>query len=191
MSTATIRNTILKIKDASGSWISVPSIKGDTGATGAQGPAATIAVGTTTTGSAGTQASVVNSGTSSAAVFDFIIPKGDTGPAFSGGYISTGWYENAVTLASGAIDLTLGNCFQLTVSSATTVTISNAQHCSVFTLVITNGGSSTVTWPSSIKWNDNTPPDLTTSGIDVIMFISPDGGTTFYGAQAVMGVTAS
>ena len=46
---------------------------------GADGAAATIAVGTTTTGLAGTDASVTNSGTSSAAVFDFVIPKGDQG----------------------------------------------------------------------------------------------------------------
>jgi len=54
--------------------------KGDTGATGPQGPAtATISVGSTTTGNAGTNASVTNSGTSSAAVLNFIIPRGATG----------------------------------------------------------------------------------------------------------------
>jgi len=47
--------------------------KGDTGA------AATVSVGTTTTGNAGTNASVTNSGTSSAAVLNFTIPKGATG----------------------------------------------------------------------------------------------------------------
>lgn len=47
--------------------------KGDTGDTGA---AATIAVGTTTTTNPGTSASVTNSGTSGAAVFDFSIPRG-------------------------------------------------------------------------------------------------------------------
>jgi microcystin-dependent protein len=52
---------------------------GATGATGPAGTAATIAVGTTTTGAAGTSASVSNSGTSSAATFNFTIPKGDTG----------------------------------------------------------------------------------------------------------------
>lgn len=53
--------------------------KGDKGDTGDKGDAATIAVGTTTTGAAGTNASVTNSGTSSAAVFDFTIPRGDKG----------------------------------------------------------------------------------------------------------------
>lgn len=46
---------------------------------GASGAAATIAVGTVTTGAAGSQAAVNNSGTSAAAVFNFTIPKGDTG----------------------------------------------------------------------------------------------------------------
>lgn len=53
--------------------------QGATGATGATGQAATVTVGTTATGAAGTSASVVNSGTSSAAVLDFTIPKGEKG----------------------------------------------------------------------------------------------------------------
>ena len=61
---------------------------GSTGATGPQGPAgaqgdpgtaATITVGVTNTGAPGTYASVNNSGTSSAAVFNFTIPQGVTG----------------------------------------------------------------------------------------------------------------
>lgn len=43
------------------------------------GVAATISVGTVTTGAAGSSVSVINSGTETAAVFDFSIPKGDTG----------------------------------------------------------------------------------------------------------------
>lgn len=71
--------------------------KGDTGETGPQGPAgqngqdgqdgqdgadgtaATITVGSTTTGAAGTNASVTNSGTASAAVLNFVIPRGANG----------------------------------------------------------------------------------------------------------------
>jgi len=44
---------------------------------GEDGAAATIGNPTITTGLAGTEASVTNSGTSSAAVFDFVIPRGD------------------------------------------------------------------------------------------------------------------
>lgn len=49
------------------------------GAKGEDGSSATITVGSTTTGAAGTNASVTNSGTSSAAVLNFTIPRGDTG----------------------------------------------------------------------------------------------------------------
>ena len=64
--------------------------KGDTGATGPTGPtgsdgqAATVKVGTVTTGAPGTSATVVNSGTTSAAVLDFTIPRGDKGESGSG-----------------------------------------------------------------------------------------------------------
>jgi hypothetical protein len=63
--------------------------KGDTGAQGETGPRgpqgergtnATVYVGTTTTTNPGTQARVYNSGTSSNAVLNFEIPRGDVGP---------------------------------------------------------------------------------------------------------------
>ena len=50
--------------------------KGDKGDTGA---AATVRVGTVTTGEPGTDAIVTNSGTENAAVLNFTIPKGETG----------------------------------------------------------------------------------------------------------------
>ena len=56
-----------------------PSAVGGGGSSGGTGTAATIKVGTVTTGEAGSSASVTNSGTTSAAVFDFVIPRGDKG----------------------------------------------------------------------------------------------------------------
>lgn len=53
---------------------------GPAGADGEPGAAATITVGSTTTGAAGTQASVSNSGTEYAAVLNFTIPRGAQGP---------------------------------------------------------------------------------------------------------------
>ena len=52
---------------------------------GENAAAATVTVGSTTTGEPGTNASVTNSGTSSAAVLDFVIPRGNAGPAGSNG----------------------------------------------------------------------------------------------------------
>lgn len=75
--------------------------KGDTGSPGAAGTAATITVGTVTTGAAGSSATVTNTGTSNAAVFDFSIPrgeKGDTGAAGSNANVTPAtvgsyWYQ--------------------------------------------------------------------------------------------------
>jgi hypothetical protein len=58
---------------------------------GTPGASATVDVGTTTTGDAGTDATVVNVGTLSAAIFDFTIPRGDKGDAGSPGQgVATG-----------------------------------------------------------------------------------------------------
>jgi hypothetical protein len=50
----------------------------------ADGQAATVSIGAITTGSAGSNATVTNSGTTSAAVLDFTIPRGDAGPGAFG-----------------------------------------------------------------------------------------------------------
>lgn len=77
--------------------------KGDTGDTGPQGPKGdtgmgTVTVGTTTTGAAGTQASVSNSGTSQDAILNFTIPKGDPGQGVPAG----GTAGQVLTKVSGA-----------------------------------------------------------------------------------------
>lgn len=69
------------------------------GATGPQGDAATIAVGTVTTGAPNSPATVTNVGTSGAAVFNFSIPKGDTGDI---GNISA---QSPITYVSNTIGL--------------------------------------------------------------------------------------
>lgn len=55
--------------------------KGDTGDKGDTGSGATVAIGTVTTGAAGSSASVTNVGTASAAVLNVVIPRGNTGTA--------------------------------------------------------------------------------------------------------------
>lgn len=71
--------------------VNVKGATGETGATGPQGAqgvqglqgpagsAATITIGSVTTSAPGTSANVTNSGTSSAAVLDFVLPKGKDG----------------------------------------------------------------------------------------------------------------
>ena len=57
---------------------------------GTPGAAATIAVGTSTTGIPGTNAIVSNSGSSAAAVFDFTIPRGDSGAVLTSRSVNIG-----------------------------------------------------------------------------------------------------
>ena len=86
---------------------SVMTLKGDTGATGAVGSAGTVTIGTTTTGSAGGNASVSNSGTSSEAVLNFTLPKGNTGAQGGTGNTgptgATGSTGASATIAIGTI----------------------------------------------------------------------------------------
>lgn len=56
-----------------------PGPAGADGAPGKDGAAATVTVGTVTTGEPGTDATVTNTGTENAAVLDFVIPKGEKG----------------------------------------------------------------------------------------------------------------
>ena len=87
-----------------------------------------------------------------------------------------------------AIDITAGNVVTATVSTGTqTFTFTNpsatGKACS-FTLILTNGGSQTVNWPSSVDWAGGDAPSLTSSGVDVLTFTTVDAGTIWYGFAA-------
>ena len=67
-------------KKESGIWGLITNIKGAKGDKGDKGDTAlSVTVGTVTTASSDTPASVTNSGTSTDLVLDFVIPKGETG----------------------------------------------------------------------------------------------------------------
>ena len=96
---------------------------------------------------------------------------------------------NAIGNATGAktIDLTLGNSVTATTTGATTWTFSNptaSDELCGFSLKLINGGSATQTWPTTVDWPAATAPTLTASGTDVLVFITCDGGTTWYGFTA-------
>lgn len=91
------------------------------------------------------------------------------------------------------IDLEEGNVITCTVdTSTTTFTFSNphalgspsAGVATSFTMKITNGGSRTVNWPTNVRWPGGTPPTLTASGVDTIVFETVDGGLTWDGYAA-------
>lgn len=86
--------------------------KGDTGERGPAGAAATIQVGTVTTGEPGTNAAVTNSGTAQNAIFDFTIPRGDAG---SGGGAINVYGVTIEKVDSGSIQANTWTKFKLVV----------------------------------------------------------------------------
>ena len=56
---------------------------------------------------------------------------------------------------------------------------------SVYQYTLSGSSPATTTWPSSVKWSGATAPDAPASGEkDVYVFVTTDGGTTYYGKQA-------
>jgi len=105
--------------------------------------------------------------------------------------IDYGEVTNAIGGTGGGtqdIDLTLGNNVVATVdTSANTFTFSNptaSDELCGFTLFLTNGGSQTVNWPAAVDWAGGTAPTLTTSGLDILVFSTTDGGTIWHGMVA-------
>lgn len=103
---------------------------------------------------------------------------------------SAGLYGNVVAMSAGAIDVSAGTVFTKTIAANTTISFTNvpaAPATACVTLILTNGGSKTVTWPSSVKWSGGSAPDLTASGVDVLTFLTVNGGTTWYGTVNSLG----
>jgi len=100
-----------------------------------------------------------------------------TSPAFK--MVNNGTGSGARTL-----DVAVGSYHINQVSGATTFTIANppASEAFGFILELINGGSATITWPSSVKWPSGSPPALTVSGTDLLVFLTRDGGATWRGS---------
>lgn len=93
--------------------------------------------------------------------------------------------SNVIAVAASAVDCSAGNYFTKTATGALTWTVTNvpADGAYNFLLELTNGGTGTQTWMTGIKWPGGTAPTLTASGVDLLGFITDDGGTTWLGVQ--------
>jgi hypothetical protein len=99
--------------------------------------------------------------------------------------------KSAPTISSSSLTLDLNAAQVFTVSlnsNISTLTISNtesrANSVQGFTLILTADGTArTITWPGSVKWPSGTGPTLTSTNakVDILSFVSPDNGTTWYG----------
>jgi hypothetical protein len=104
----------------------------------------------------------------------------------------------AVTSTSNATTVNLqdGTNFSHTLTENTTFTFSNpasSGKVSAFTLKLVQDASASgfvVTWPTAVDWPAATAPTLTAtaSAVDYFVFITHDGGTTWYGFTAGLGL---
>ena len=109
---------------------------------------------------------------------------------------ATSYNESYVAVTSSGAATTVncetGNTFSHTLTENTTFTFSNppatGTSYSMSVEIIQDAGASgyTVTWPASVDFPAATAPTLTAtaSAVDVFVFTTRDGGTTWYGFTA-------
>ena len=103
-----------------------------------------------------------------------------------------GVQQESTALTSGSsvtLDLNAGTVFTITLAhNIGTFTWSNpasSGYASVFSLKVTQDGTGgrTISWPASVDWASGTAPTLSSGAndVDVFVFFTVDGGTTYYG----------
>jgi len=100
----------------------------------------------------------------------------------------------AVTSSTNATTVNLrdGSNFSHTLTENTTFSFSNpaaSGKVSAFTLKVVQDASASgyvLTWPTAVDWSNGLAPSLsaTASAVDYFVFITHDGGTTWYGFVA-------
>jgi hypothetical protein len=165
----------------------------------------------TGTGSSGTwpinitgQASTVNSITSGQIVSALgYIPANGSGAGLINGeqnyqdnllrrptLIDYSVWHNALGSRSGSVNINYeqGNYVSVTAVGAINWSFTNpptGPRAGGIILELTNGGSFTQNWPSSVRWPSGIAPLLSSSGIDVLVFITDDAGLNWRGAISI------
>jgi hypothetical protein len=90
------------------------------------------------------------------------------------------------TGGSVGLDLSTANNFRRQFNGTSTITFNNppASNAFGFTFVVVNAGAYSITWPLNVDWAGGSAPILTSSGVDVLVFYTFDGGTTYLGFVA-------
>jgi len=99
--------------------------------------------------------------------------------------------DNTSAALSGttpSVDTGARDTYTLSTTGNTTFTFTGAPssgQVGTFSLIVTAGGTHTLTWPASVDWAGGTAPDAPASGEkDIYTFMTVDGGTTWYGFLA-------
>lgn len=98
--------------------------------------------------------------------------------------------HGVVSSGTEVFDLDDGSYHTVTVGGSFTLSFDNWASTGVMSAVVklTNAGSYTVTWPSSVDWPSGIEPSWTASGVDFAVFFTDDGGTTIYGGRSLTDV---
>jgi hypothetical protein len=83
-----------------------------------------------------------------------------------------------------AVNFENGNVQTVTVGGNCQFSFSNppaSGQAGTVTLIITNGGAHTTTFASAVKFPGGVAPTLTSSGVDIVSFLTTDAGTTING----------
>jgi hypothetical protein len=104
----------------------------------------------------------------------------------------TTYSETVNTVAAAgtteALDLNAATVHDITLDENVTFTFTNppaSGRAISFTVILRQDGSgtNTVTWPASVEWPGGSAPTITAtaSAVDIVVFTTVDGGTTYYG----------
>lgn len=164
---------------------------GTDGSNGIDGSAATISIGTITTGAAGSSANVSNSGTSNAAVLDFTIPKGDDGAAtVSIGTVTTGNAGSSATVTNtgsqtaAVLDFTIPKGDQGNPGASSTITVGNVTTGAAGSnAAVSNSGTASAavldfTIPRGADGNPGSPGSAATIQIGTVTTLSGGSSAT-------------
>jgi hypothetical protein len=115
----------------------------------------------------------------------------DTTTIYGTKIVNEGVYANGslrtanISFANGQVQTLTGVGTGATGTTAIYFTNAPSTGAASVTMIITNGGLMTGTgmtaWGGNIKWPGGIKPVLSSSGIDVVSFVTPDAGSTIYG----------
>lgn len=82
-----------------------------------------------------------------------------------------------------AIDFTAGNIATAVLTSGGSFTLNNPPSSGIYgkiTLILTNAGTASSIFPTTVKWAGGSAPTFTTSGIDIVVLETIDAGANWY-----------
>jgi hypothetical protein len=88
-----------------------------------------------------------------------------------------------VVSANATLDFANANFFSATANANLTFSFANASPANTLSgavVALTNGGAYTLTW-ANVDWSGGVAPSLTSNGLDILVFVTYDAGTTIHG----------